>query len=130
MTELEVNCEVFTAISSLSEKSWLLLEVADDSGTDATLSVDKFGDKEASYQTLLDALPEDECRYCLVRIRNQICLVNWSPDAATTRSRLLFHASLESVKLRLGNVVQLVVEVADEVDQMTEDALLENAEKA
>eukprot|EP01126_Amoeba_proteus_P029946 TRINITY_DN2959_c0_g2_i1.p1 TRINITY_DN2959_c0_g2~~TRINITY_DN2959_c0_g2_i1.p1 ORF type:complete len:110 (-),score=14.27 TRINITY_DN2959_c0_g2_i1:60-389(-) len=69
-------------------------------------------------------------RYCLVRIRNQICLVNWSPDAATTRSRLLFHASLESVKLRLGNVVQLVVEVADEVDQMTEDALLENAEKA
>ena len=74
------------------------------------IEVVKKGDKDASYDSFLEELPENDCRYAIFdyefeddgRKQSKILFVVWAPDTAKIKPKMLYASSKANFKKKLG----------------------------
>eukprot|EP00688_Stachyamoeba_lipophora_P001286 EW710721.1.p1 GENE.EW710721.1~~EW710721.1.p1 ORF type:complete len:140 (+),score=62.23 EW710721.1:14-433(+) len=75
----------------------------------SNIIVDREGAKEATYEEFQSQLPADDCRYAVVDfgyegpdgVRNKLIFVNWAPDVAKIKRKMIFASSKVSLKDKL-----------------------------
>ena len=84
------------------------------------------GDKSKTYEDFVKQLPENDCRYAVFDFefevegnpRSKIIFVNWAPDTAKIRSKMVYAASKEAIKKRLvGISTEVQATDSSEVDR-------------
>jgi cofilin len=77
------------------------------------IKIDYAGPRDATYDDLLEKLPENEPRYVLIdldfkskdgRPTSKLVFISWNPDTGSIRSKMLYSASKESIKNALPGV--------------------------
>ena len=80
---------------------------------DGVVVIDSFGERDATYDQMVDSLPADECRYCLIdmefetsdgRPTSKLVFVSWCPDTASVRNKMLYSGSKDALKSALVGV--------------------------
>lgn len=78
-----------------------------------TITIEKQGAREKTYDDLVEELPENDCRYVLIDIdfessdgrpTSKIVFITWNPDTAKIRSKMLYSGSKEALKSALTGV--------------------------
>ena len=84
------------------------------------IDVEIAGDSEAEFEDLLNKLPENDCRYAVIKksfdvpstvqglnegTRTKTVFILWAPSAAGIKSKFIYSASKESLKQKLGGLV-------------------------
>jgi cofilin len=79
----------------------------------STVVIDSFGERSNTYNDMVEALPADECRYCLVdlefstedgRATSKLVFIAWCPDTSSIREKMLYAGSKEALKSALVGV--------------------------
>ena len=74
-----------------------------------TVVVDTVGSNSDDFDEFLDALPENDCRYCVYDflytnadacVFNKIVFVMWTPETARIKSKMLYASSKDTLKVR------------------------------
>ncbi|KAN0080208.1 hypothetical protein V8E55_009774 [Tylopilus felleus] len=87
---------------------YILLTLNDDL---SEIVVDKTS-TASSYETFVEDLPKDQCRWAVYDFdferdglkRSKLCLVSWSPDDAKIKDKMLLASSHEALKHRLDGI--------------------------
>eukprot|EP01092_Planopodium_desertum_P002828 TRINITY_DN14557_c0_g1_i1.p2 TRINITY_DN14557_c0_g1~~TRINITY_DN14557_c0_g1_i1.p2 ORF type:complete len:137 (-),score=57.24 TRINITY_DN14557_c0_g1_i1:64-474(-) len=96
--------------------------------------VEKVGDT-GTYAEFTKLLPADDCRYAVYdfdftsedgRKMNKLLFINWAPDSAKIKPKMLFAASKDNLKKKLTGVVEIQATDASEVDL---EAVMERVRK-
>lgn len=79
--------------------------------------VEKEGDKEATYDDFLAAIPADEPRYAIVdfeyttedgRKQEKLVFIFWSPDTGKVQNKMLYASSKDNIKKSLSGFAKEV----------------------
>lgn len=77
------------------------------------IKIDATGQRDATYDDFCAALPENEARYGLIdlefkskdgRPTSKLVFISWNPDTGPVRSKMIYSASKESIKVALDGV--------------------------
>ena len=77
------------------------------------IQISKKGEENASYDEFVAELPLDDCRYAVVNIkfsledggeREKLLFIQWSPNKAKLKSKMLYSTSKEDFKKQLNGV--------------------------
>jgi len=129
-TGVKIDDEVTTKYNDFkmgqSKYRYIFFKVADDK---KSIVVDKLGDYSKTYADFVAELPKEDCRYAVVNYeysqgsdgnRSKIVFVNWAPETAPTKSKMIYAGTKADVKKCL---VGLSIEVQgtdlSEVDEKT-----------
>ena len=78
-----------------------------------TITIEKQGGREKTYEDFVEDLPENDCRYGVIDIAfetndgrptSKIVLITWNPDTAKIRPKMLYSGSKEALKSALVGV--------------------------
>ncbi|KAK9804944.1 hypothetical protein WJX73_001605 [Symbiochloris irregularis] len=114
-------------LKAKSTYRWAMWRI-DDSGKKVILC--NVGDANSSYQELLDALPETDCRFAVYDYQftnsdncvfNKLVFISWAPDTARIKLKMMYASTKDFFK---GYLDGLSVELqASELDDITEDTV-------
>lgn len=133
-TGIAVDDECVKAFNELklSKKSKYLVFNLNDKAT--AIVLEKTGGKEEGFDTFLASLPKDDTRYAVIDFeydtpdggrRNKLVFVNWAPESAKIKRKMLFAGSKSSLKDKL---VGLSFEIqATDASEVSEKVILEKA---
>ncbi|CEF69569.1 Actin-depolymerising factor homology domain-containing protein [Strongyloides ratti] len=129
---VKVDSAVKTVYDELHNKhmhSYIIFRISDD---DTTIIVEKKGDKGAPYSDFLDAMKNcvgsgKECRYAAVDVEvtvhrqgaegasklSKIVFIQFCPDDAPVRRRMLYASSVAALKATLGLESLMQVQASD-----------------
>lgn len=98
---------IFYLVRSKSKYRWVLWKVNDDA---TEVVIDAVGDPSSTYQDFLDALPQNDCRYGVYdyefvaqdgQTHSKIVFINWAPDTAKVKSKMMYASTKDFFKSRL-----------------------------
>eukprot|EP00890_Picochlorum_soloecismus_P004579 jgi/Picsp_1/5121/NSC_02484-R1_actin-depolymerizing factor len=98
---------IFYLIRSKSKYRWVLWKVNDEA---TEVVIDSVGDPSSTYQDFLDALPQNDCRYGVYdyefvaqdgQTHSKIVFINWAPDTAKVKSKMMYASTKDFFKSRL-----------------------------
>ena len=78
-----------------------------------TITIEKMGPREATYDDFVGELPDNDCRYGLIdldfssddgRPTSKLVFISWNPDTASVRPKMLYSGSKEAIKSALTGV--------------------------
>jgi cofilin len=78
-----------------------------------TVTMEKQGPRESTYDDFVADLPDDDCRYGLIdldfiagegRPTSKLVFISWNPDNASVRAKMLYSGSKEAIKNVLTGV--------------------------
>ncbi len=132
-TGIKINDECITKFNSLKldKSAKFLLFAMNEEATEVVLT--KVGDKDASYQDFIEALPKDDCVYATIdfsfshegRDINKIIFVNWAPDSARVKRKMIYAGTKAVLKDKL---VGISFEVqATDLSEIDRDTVLQKA---
>jgi cofilin len=91
--------------------------------------IESTGDANATYEDFMKAMPAKECRYAVVNYeftvgegkREKIVFVNWAPDSAKVKPKMLFSSTKDSFKKQLvGAAIELQ---ANDISELAESEM-------
>jgi len=98
--------------------------------------VDKTGDRDSSYenftQEMFDAESRRECRYAVYDAEYQskekhekqkLVFIFWAPENALVKQKMVYSASKDALKTKLGRGVTIIVQANDHGDLTWENIL-------
>ena len=111
---------------------YLLYKVSDDK---TSLTLESTGPKTATYDDFLKVLPKQDCRFAVFDFeftaeggqRSKICFIQWSPDVANVKSKMLYSASKDALKKKLVGI-QTEIQATDE-SEISYQAVLDKASR-
>ncbi|XP_044985729.1 actin-depolymerizing factor 3-like [Hordeum vulgare subsp. vulgare] len=124
--------KVFQELRAERKHRFVVYKMDDDADAQQVV-VDKVGGLEASFDDLAAAMPADDCRYAVYDLdfvsedsagdtpRSKIFFIHWSPEAADSRSKMVYASSTEGLKKELDGV-QIDVQATD-ASELTLDIL-------
>ncbi|XP_051177424.1 actin-depolymerizing factor 3 [Lolium perenne] len=92
--------------------------------------IDQVGERGATYEDFVSALPENDCRYAVFDFdymtpeevpKSKIYYIFWSPDCAKVRSKMLYASSNSKFKTGL-NGIQIEMQATD-ASEISRDAI-------
>jgi len=98
---------IFYLVRSKSKYRWVLWRVNDEA---TEVVIDAVGDPSSTYQDFLDALPQNDCRYGVYdyefvaqdgQTHSKIVFINWAPDTAKVKSKMMYASTKDFFKSRL-----------------------------
>jgi len=114
-TGVTASDEVATSFASFKlqkapfDLRYLIYEIKDKK----TITIEKQGARDKTFEDLVEELPENDCRYALIdleflsaddRPTSKLVLLTWNPDTAKIRSKMLYSGSKEALKGALNGV--------------------------
>ena len=70
---------------------------------------------DESYDAFLDALPENECRYATLDVKNpkpnlsdKLVFLLWAPDTANVKSKMVYASSKDVVTKKLEGIAKVI----------------------
>lgn len=115
---------LYYLMKAKSAYRWALWRV-DERGTAVVVAA--AGDKTASYADLLSLLPPDDCRYAVYdyehtnsegRVFNKLVFLNWAPDAARVKAKMMYASTKDFFRGHLDGVaVELQASEIGELDE-------------
>mmetsp|Transcript_12004 Transcript_12004/g.18414 ORF Transcript_12004/g.18414 Transcript_12004/m.18414 type:complete len:143 (-) Transcript_12004:198-626(-) len=114
-TGVTASDEVSTSFASFKLQKapfnlrYLIYEIKDKK----TITIEKQGARDKTFEDLVEELPENDCRYALIdleftsaddRPTSKLVLLTWNPDTAKIRSKMLYSGSKEALKGALNGV--------------------------
>uniref|UniRef100_A0A7S2XQT8 ADF-H domain-containing protein n=1 Tax=Attheya septentrionalis TaxID=420275 RepID=A0A7S2XQT8_9STRA len=109
--------------------TFIIYKISDDK---ATIEIDTCGDREKTYEDFCEALPENDCRYGLLdldfetadgRPTSKLVLLQWNPDNAKIKSKILYAGSKEALKASMPGI-GIQVQANDHSELSMEDSIL------
>lgn len=108
---VEDNCtQLFMDLKKSRKYRYILYRIDLDS---MTVIVEATGAQDASYQELIDKLPENDCRYAVYDYdfendegckKSKIVFLAWSPDTSKVKAKMLYAASKDNFRRQLDGV--------------------------
>ncbi len=105
LSEDAVN--IFYLVRSKSRYRWVLWKI-NDGATEVV--IDAVGEPSSTYSDFLHALPENDCRYAVYdyefvggdgQTHNKIVFINWAPDTAKVKSKMMYASTKDFFKSNL-----------------------------
>jgi cofilin len=102
------------------------------SADNTMIEIDQCGERTKSYDDFCEALPDNDCRYGLLdldfetadgRPTSKLVLLQWNPDTAKIRSKMLYAGSKDILKASMPGIgIQIAATDASELSM--DDAIL------
>ena len=120
---------VFNDLKLKKAHRYVIFKVSEDS---LKIVVDKTAN-DANYDSFVDALPEQECRYAVYDfeyqlseaegVRNKICFFVWAPEVSKIKQKMLYASSKDALRRKLQGI-SCEVQATDN-SELAHDAVLE-----
>ena len=104
---------------------------------DGSIVTEKVGsDKSASFESFVDSLPADDCRYAVYdksfttkdgRPANKLVSISWAPDTAKIKSKMVYAGSKDALTRALVGVGVKVT--ATDRSELTEQIVIDACKK-
>jgi len=123
--QVDSNCIAeFNEFKMSNKHRYLLFKVSDDK---KSIILEKKGDISSNYQDFVKSLPSQDCRYGVVNFeyttesdgkRSKIVFVNWAPETAPIKSKMVYAGTKNDLRKALVGV-SIEVQATDlsEVDE-------------
>lgn len=133
MSGITVNercLNVFTHIKTNSRYKWIVFKI-DDQGSEVV--IEEVGPSNSSFSDFTSVLPESQCRYGVFDYAytpgiNKLVFINWAPDSANTRTKMMYASTKDFFKAFLDGVGAEVQ--ACDVSELTEAEVQERVHQA
>ena len=131
LTAIKVHEDVFPVFKDFQLKHCYRYILFTFDAKNENIIVDKCAPKEATYEDFLDELPQKDFRYALYDFdftaddgtkRNKIVFVNWVPDTAPIKRKMLAASTKATLKNALGISIELQ---ATDDSEISEAAMLQ-----
>jgi hypothetical protein len=135
---IAINDECIKAFRSLSDYTYIIFAIKNNPSTNKQeVQIEKFGNRDSTYDEFLQQFPEKENRYAAVHLQYERPVVNgisegtrvksafvsWNPSSANIKSKFTYAATKQSVKDCLKGIN---IEVAaGTLDNLQREALIE-----
>ncbi|KAI8374724.1 uncharacterized protein BYT42DRAFT_577411 [Radiomyces spectabilis] len=124
--------ETFQELKLRKKYTYIMYKLSDDN---TEIVIDKTAES-ASYDDLLNEVPENEPRYIVFDfefeksgegMRNKIVFINWTPDSARIKSKMLYASSKDAIRRSL---VGIAVEAqATDMAEIAYESILEKVDR-
>lgn len=134
-TGVAVGQDCITTFQELMYKHTMRYVVFAMGPNNKEIVVEKTAEKSSSWEEFAASLPAEDCRYAVFDFdyewegaqRSKVLFVNWAPDTAKTKSKMLYAASKDAFKKALTGIA--IEHQATDQSEITYDAVLERVKQ-